>query len=226
MTKIAAGVVRFQNDAYKKRKRLFTALAEGQSPEALFITCSDSRIDPNLLTQTDPGELFICRNAGNIVPPHSNHTGAMTASIEYAVGALSVPHIIICGHSHCGAMKGALHPETLEKFPHVREWLAYARGAELIAKGSGADLSEAERLEVLTRENVLLQLAHLKTHPYVAAALAAGKVRIHGWVYDIASGEVLAYDEARNSFIPVAEHYSAEISTGAPGRRAGEKLTA
>src|SRR5690554_975103 len=132
MTKFAAGVVRFQSDVFEKKRKLFHELADGQAPEALFITCSDSRIDPNLLTQTEPGELFICRNAGNIVPPHSNHTGAMTASIEFAVGALKVPHIVICGHSGCGAMKGAMNTDALADFPHVREWLAYARAAAVI----------------------------------------------------------------------------------------------
>lgn len=207
MNKIAAGVVRFQQEAYEERRGLFEKLADGQSPEALFITCSDSRIDPNLLTQTDPGELFICRNAGNIVPPHTNHTGAMTASIEFAVGALKVPHIIICGHSGCGAMKGAMNPEGLDDFPHIREWLAYARAAVLITKQKGAELDEKEKLDLIIKENVLLQIAHLKTHPYVAARLSSGETEIHGWVYDIRTGEVLAFDENAKDFIPVAEHY-------------------
>jgi carbonic anhydrase len=210
--KIAAGVVKFQQGAFRERQALFGKLAEGQSPEALFITCSDSRIDPNLLTQTDPGELFICRNAGNIVPPHTNHTGAMTASIEYAVGALQVPHIIICGHSGCGAMKGAMNPDGLDEFPHVREWLSYARAATLITKRKGAGLDESARLDLLIKENVLLQIAHLKTHPYVAARLSSGETKLHGWVYDIGSGEVLAYDEYENAFIPVAEHYRGSVS--------------
>lgn len=212
MDKIAAGVVKFQQGAYQERRDLFHKLAEGQSPEALFITCSDSRIDPNLLTQTQPGELFLCRNAGNIIPPHTNHTGAMTASIEFAVGALKVPHIIICGHSECGAMKGAMNPEGLDDFPHVREWLSYARGAVLISKRKGAALDEKDMLDLLIKENVLLQIAHLKTHPYVAAMLSANETKIHGWVYDIRTGEVLAYDEKANDFIPVAAHYQEPVS--------------
>ena len=211
MDKIAAGVVRFQQEAYVERRDLFERLAEGQSPEALFITCSDSRIDPNLLTQTDPGELFICRNAGNIIPPHTNHTGAMTASIEFAVGALKVPHIIVCGHSECGAMKGAMNPEGLDEFPHVREWLAYARAAVLISRQKGAALDDKDRLDLVIKENVLLQIAHLRTHPYVAARLSSGETRIHGWVYDIRTGEVLAFDEKANDFIPVAAHYQDAI---------------
>jgi carbonic anhydrase len=212
MDKIAAGVVRFQQEAYHQRRDLFEMLAEGQSPEALFITCSDSRIDPSLLTQTEPGELFIVRNAGNIVPPHSQYTGAMTASIEFSVGALKVPHIVICGHSECGAMKGAMNPEGLDDFPHVREWLGYARAAALVTKKKGAALDDRARLDMLIRENVLLQIAHLKTHPYVAVQLAAGETEIHGWVYDIRSGEVLAFDEKAGAFIPVADHYKQPVS--------------
>jgi carbonic anhydrase len=134
MDKNAAGVVKFQQEAFCELKRLFAQLAEGQSPEAHFITCSDSRIDQNLLTQADRGELFICRNAGNIVPPHSQYAGAMTASIEFSVGAVKMPHIIVCGHSECGAMKGAMNPEGLDDFLRVKEWLGYARAAALVAK--------------------------------------------------------------------------------------------
>ncbi|MFN3958440.1 MAG: carbonic anhydrase [Parvularculaceae bacterium] len=211
MDKIAAGVVKFQQEAYHEHRALFEKLAEGQSPEALLITCADSRIDPNLITQTAPGELFILRNAGNIVPPHSQYTGAMTASIEFAVGALRVPHIVVCGHSECGAMKGAMNPEGLDDFPHVKEWLGYARAAALVTKRRGASLSDKDKLDMLIRENVLLQIAHLRTHPYVAAQLAAEETQIHGWVYDIRSGEVLAYDEGKNEFVPVSERYPQSI---------------
>lgn len=221
MDKIAAGVVGFQARAFAERKGLFGRLAEGQSPEALFITCSDSRIDPNLLTQTEPGELFICRNAGNIVPPHTNHTGAMTASIEYAVGVLKVPHIIVCGHSGCGAMKGAMEPAGLDDFPHVREWLSYARAATLIVKERSGALGPEARLAALTKENVLLQIAHLKTHPHVAVRLATGAAEIHGWYYDIGSGEVLAYDDRKGAFIPVADRYgNVGAALHAPVKRA------
>lgn len=212
MNKIAAGIVRFQTETYPQKQALFQELASGQSPEALFITCSDSRIDPNLITQTEPGELFICRNAGNIVPPHTNHTGAMTAAIEFAVGALNVPHIIVCGHTGCGAMKGALNLDGLGEFPHVREWLSYARAASLIVEERCKNLSEEDRLNELIRQNVIMQMQHLRTHPYVAARLAARRTEIHGWVYDIATGEVVAFDEAANDFVPVAEHYKDAVN--------------
>lgn len=206
MDKIAAGVVKFQSEAFPQRKELFKKLSEGQTPQALFITCSDSRIDPNLLTQTEPGELFICRNAGNIVPPYTNHTGAMTASIEYAVGALNVPDIIICGHLGCGAMQGVTAPDSLAEFPHVREWLNYARAAALVVREKYPELSGEARLNAIVKENVILQIAHLKTHPFVAARLAVGKTRIHGWVYDIETGAVFAYDEPAGRFVPVADY--------------------
>ncbi|HBS31495.1 MAG TPA: carbonic anhydrase, partial [Parvularcula sp.] len=163
------------------------------------------------VTQTVPGELFILRNAGNIVPPHTQNTGAMTASIEFAVGALKVPHIVICGHSECGAMKGAMNPEGLDDFPHVKEWLGYARAAALVTKKRGAALNDKDKLDMLIRENVLLQIAHLKTHPYVAVQLASGETELHGWVYDIRSGEVLAFDERANAFVPVAQRYPQSV---------------
>jgi len=213
MDKITAGVIRFQREEYPKRRELFRSLAKGQSPEALFIGCSDSRIDPNLITSTDPGELFICRNAGNIVPPHAHHTGATTASIEFAVGALEVPHIIVCGHSECGAMKGAIAPESLDALPHVREWLSYTRAAALTVQESAGELPEQERLNLLIRHNVVLQMTHLRTHPYVAARLACGKLQIHGWVYDIEGGGMAVYDEQTRDFVPVSEKYGLPVFT-------------
>ena len=215
MDKIAAGVMKFQREISAERRDLFRTLAAGQRPRALFITCSDSRIDPCLLTQTDPGELFICRNAGNIIPPHTHNTGAMTASIEYAVGALDVPHIIICGHSDCAALKGALQPEALEEFPHFKLWLGYAKAATFVVRENAATLPAADQLRLLIQQNVVLQMQHLKTHPYVAARLAAGRTRIHGWVYDIGAGEVVAFDEPAGRFVPVADHYRELVRTGA-----------
>lgn len=215
MPDIAAGVVRFQKEVFPEKKDLFQALALGQRPSTLFITCSDSRINPNMMTQTDPGELFICRNAGNIVPPHTNHTGGMTASIEYAVAVLKVRHIVVCGHSCCGAMTAAMHhPKGLEELPHVRDWLGYAKAAVQIVreKTKDSNLDDDARIDMLTRENVLLQLQHLRTHPYVATGLATGEVSLHGWVYDIKTGAVDAYDEDKKSFLPVAERYAKEVA--------------
>ncbi|MGE0484068.1 MAG: carbonic anhydrase [Gammaproteobacteria bacterium] len=209
------GVIRFQNEVYPEKKELFERLALGQTPEALFITCSDSRIETAMITQTDPGELFVCRNAGNIVPPHTNQTGAMTASLEFAVAALNVPHIVICGHTECGAMKGAMNIAGLDKLPHVREWLGYVKAAVDIVEEIGGDLDEAGRMRMLLEQNVILQLNHLRTHPTVAARMAKGTLQIHGWVYDIKTGEVSAYDERAGRFLPVADRYAAELAASA-----------
>jgi carbonic anhydrase len=215
MPKFAAGVVDFQQRVYPEKKELFEKLAQGQSPEALFITCSDSRIETAMITQTDPGELFMCRNAGNVVPPHTNHTGGMTASIEFAVAALQVPHIVVCGHTECGAMKGAMNPEGLDRLPHVREWLGYARAAVEIVETVGGSLTPEKRMHLLLEENVKLQLQHLKTHPAVAARLAMGDLELHGWVYDIKTGGVTAFNEASGAFEPVDSRYASEIANAA-----------
>ena len=212
MPHFAAGVVRFQTEVFPEKQELFESLAKGQSPEALFITYSDSRIETAMITQTDPGELFICRNAGNIVPPHTQQTGGMTASIEFAVAALKVPHIVVCGHTECGAMKGAMNPEGLDSLPHVREWLGYSRAAVEVVKHLGADLDDDAKMKMLLEQNVILQLNHLKTHPSVAVRLAAGELQLHGWVYDIRTGDVTAYDEATGKFNPVHEHYASEMA--------------
>lgn len=211
MPKFAAGVVRFQRDVFPNKHEFYETMSKGQSPEALFITCSDSRIELGTLTQAEPGDLFVVRNAGNIVPPHSNSTGATTAAIEFAVGALKVPHIVICGHTDCGAMKGAMAPEKLDALPLVRDWLGYARAAVEIVGATGHDLNDHDRMLMLLEQNVLLQLAHLKTHPTVAVALATGALQLHGWVYDIKDGEVYAYDEAKNDFLPVSQRYAEQV---------------
>ena len=212
MPHFAAGVVRFQTEVFPEKQELFESLAKGQSPEALFITCSDSRIETAMITQTEPGELFICRNAGNIVPPHTQQTGGMTASIEFAVAALKVPHIVVCGHTECGAMKGAMNLAGLDSLPHVREWLGYSRAAVEVVNHMGADLDDAAKMMMLLEQNVILQLNHLRTHPSVAVQLAKGELQLHGWVYDIRTGDVNAYDEEAGKFVPVSEHYASEMA--------------
>jgi carbonic anhydrase len=221
MPKIASGIVKFKTEVYPEKKELFDQLVQGQHPEALFITCSDSRIDPNLLVQTEPGELFICRNAGNIVPPHSNYTGGMTASIEYAVAVLEVKHIIVCGHTFCGAMQGVMDPGSLTDLPHVSQWLSYSKAAHQIVQEKIPNGTKAEQLDMLIEENVLLQLQHLKTHPHVAAKLATNKVQLHAWTYDIGAGDVTAYDETLERFVPVEERYAEEVKAYLDSKNAG-----
>lgn len=213
--KIIEGVLNFREKVYPERKDLFGTLANGQSPQVLFITCSDSRIDPNLVTSADPGDLFICRNAGNIIPPHSNETGGMTASVEYAVAVLGIQDIIICGHTDCGAIKGALNIGELKGLPHVREWLSHTRSAmEIVRERHEIDCEaciDHEHLNEAIEENVLQQLQHLRTHPAVAAKLATDKVRLHGWIYDIEKGEIRC--SSGNRFVDFHDQYAAEIET-------------
>lgn len=212
MPRFVAGVAKFQSEVFPEKKKLYEELSKGQAPEAMFITCSDSRIETGMITQTDPGELFICRNAGNIVPPHTNHTGGITASIEFAVSALGVPHIVICGHTECGAMKGALNPSGLDSLPHVKNWLGFSRAAVETVQELSKSKSAEERMQMLLEQNVILQLQHLKTHPSVAVRIAKGDITLHGWVYDIRTGGVNAWNESTREFEPLEKRYGSDTN--------------
>jgi carbonic anhydrase len=198
MQKLIEGLHQFQNSVFGTQRELFERLAHGQTPETLFITCSDSRINPNLLTQTEPGELFILRNAGNIVPPYSTSQGGEAATIEFAVAGLNVKDIIICGHSHCGAMKGLLDPPPHRDFPALNQWLEHAELTRRVVQDTYSDRSADDLLNITIQENVLAQMENLRTHPVVASGLARGHLKLHGWVYKIETGEVFGY-ETRNS---------------------------
>ena len=208
MKKLISGIAEFQKTTYPNNKELFMELANKQEPEVMFLTCCDSRIDPTMITETDPGDLFIHRNAGNIVPPHSMHTGGVTASIEFAVSVLGVKYIIICGHTDCGAMKGAMQPEIAESLPHVHEWLAHSTAALARVKAKHKELDTNKHLLEMTQENVLLQLKHLETHPSVAMAMATGDLELHGWIYDIGTGEVTCHEPESGKFICVSDRYA------------------
>lgn len=202
MEKLIRGIHTFQNEHFSTQQALFERLAKGQSPETLFITCSDSRIDPNLITQTQPGELFVLRNAGNLIPPYGASNGGEAGTIEYAVAALGVKDIIVCGHSHCGAMKGLLHPEGLSSLPTVAGWLGHAASTRRVVEENYADITaDAERVEVAIKENVLAQIDNLRTHPVVAARLSRGELHLHAWVYEIETGKIYAYDPSEGSFV-------------------------
>jgi carbonic anhydrase len=202
MDELIAGVRTFQRDVYPQNWELFERLARGQSPDALVITCSDSRVDLNLVTQAQPGQLFELRNAGNLVPRYSDHVGGVTATIEFAVVALGVPNIIICGHSGCGAMAGLLNPDQLKGMPRVAEWLKHAAVVRESMAAAG-QLDAPNALERAIEANVIVQLDHLRSHPSVAEKLTAGRLKLHGWVYHIATGEVTAYDGERRAFVPL-----------------------
>jgi carbonic anhydrase len=204
MQKLVQGIHRFQKDVFGSRKELFERLAHGQSPEALFITCSDSRINPNLLTQTEPGDLFIIRNAGNLIPAHGTGDISEEATIEFAVKALGVKDIIVCGHSHCGAVQGLLEPESLTDLPAMRHWLRHAEETSRIIQENYPHLEGEARLTATVEENVLVQLENLRSLPSVADKVAEGKLELHGWVYKLETGEVFAYDSSEGQFVPLS----------------------
>lgn len=200
---ILRGLNRFQKKVYPKHRELFHKLALQQRPEALFITCADSRIDPCLLTQTKPGELFLCRVIGNIVPRYPESIGGVSATIEYAVGVLGVPDVIVCGHTDCGVMKGVLNPEALKPLANVSAWLKHAQPAREALVKPDSDLNDSNFLLAVTERNVIEQLKNLHTHPAVAARLEQKNLRLHGWVYDIGKGVVTTYNSRRQKFIRV-----------------------
>jgi carbonic anhydrase len=204
MEKLIQGIHRFQSDVFAARPEFFRRLADGQNPQALVITCSDSRVVPDLICQTDPGDLFVLRNAGNIVPPYSPGVACgEAATIEYAIRGLGIRELIVCGHTRCGAMQAVLDPDSTAGMPRVRQWLGNAdAGAEIVCT-CYHDLPNDARWRVLIQENVLIQLEHLRTHPAVAVGLAAGELRLHGWVYKMETGQVFAYDPATGQFTPL-----------------------
>jgi carbonic anhydrase len=204
VTRILQGVLSFQRRIFGTKKSLFGRLAGGQQPLALFVTCSDSRINPNLLTQTEPGELFILRNAGNLVPP-AGVPGGEAATVEYAVAHLKVREVMVCGHSGCGAIQGLLKPEAVASMPAVAGWLAHAQGVLADLPPVSEALPAEKRLELAIQKNVLLQMEHLKGHPAVRAALDAGALRLHGWVYHFATGNVDVYDPLMGRFVPLSD---------------------
>ena len=201
MLKLIKGLHHFQSEIFLSHKKLFERLAHGQNPDALFITCSDSRVNPNLITQANPGDLFILRNAGNIIPPHGIGNGSEAATIEFAIEGLGIKDIIVCGHSQCGAMNGLLHPEQLDRMPQMREWLSHAEPTRRCISENYGTLGDEERLNVAIQENVLLQLENLRSHPCVSARLSNSQLNLHGWVYKFQTGEVFSYDAQEEQFL-------------------------
>lgn len=198
-------------------KDLFEQLAGEQHPHALFVTCADSRVLPSLITQSDPGELFICRNVGNIVPPHGERLGGVLSTIEYSVLVLGVKNIVVCGHSDCGAMRAVLHPERVNKMPTVKAWLTFAELARCVVEENYQHLPEEQRLGVLIRENVLAQIGHLETLPSVASRMRRGELQLHGWYYEIHTGAMEVYDAEAHEFVPL-ESRSLPAATPQPRR--------
>ncbi|MBB3228978.1 carbonic anhydrase [Luteibacter sp. Sphag1AF] len=203
MENLIQGFADFRRDMSAEHRSLFAKLASGQTPHTMFITCADSRIMPELMFNAEPGELFVYRNVGNIVPPYAQHVSGVVAAIEYAVLALKVQHIVICGHSDCGAMKALQNPAALKGMPSVTQWLMHADVARYVVAENRPTILGEEGLRYLTEENVVGQLEHMRTLPVVAAAMANGSLRIHGWIYDIARTEITAFDAMEGTFRPL-----------------------
>jgi carbonic anhydrase len=201
MQKLVDGVHAFRSQSFATYRSLFRRLAErGQRPETLFITCSDSRVVPNLITDTDPGDLFLVRNVGNIVPSVTL-PGGTAAAIEYAVEVLGVTDVIVCGHTHCGAIEALLEPKSIDRLPLVKRWLAQADRVRTIVEERYGHLGAAERLAAAVGENVLVQLENLREFPFVASRLDSGKLQMTGWVYKIESGEIFTYEPSLGQFV-------------------------
>jgi len=208
--RLLRGVRAFRRDVFPAQRAIYESVAsQGQHPHTLLITCADSRIDPELLTQTGPGELFVMRNIGNIVPGYGEMLGGVSAVVEFAVAALAVSHIVVCGHADCGAVKGLLNPESVAAMPTVHQWLRNSAAALSVVEARESGAAPDVFRERLIEANVLLQLDHLRTHPSVAGRLAAGAIALHGWVYDIGTGTVRMHNPEAGRFEPINGEESA-----------------
>jgi carbonic anhydrase len=205
LEQLKAGIRRFQTGVYPEQAEMYRkAASEPQAPHTFFVACADSRIDPELITQSKPGEMFVLRNIGNLIPAYGEMMGGVSAVVEYAVSLLKVKHIVVCGHADCGAMKGLLEPEGLTAMPAVKNWLKNAATAMSVAEALGEKHEARGKLmRRVTEQNVLLQIQHLRTHPSVAAAIAREELTISGWVYEIGTAEIRIWDESMRAFAPV-----------------------
>lgn len=205
MRKLIMGIVDFRERLLPQYAERFQNLAHGQTPDVLFITCSDSRVVPDLLVSTDPGDLFVMRNVGNLVPP-ATVDGASTgdlseaSAVEYAVLVLQVRNIVVCGHSQCGAMKAALAREPLPNTPNLAKWLHHSASAAFRLAQEGPLDPCLEPCDQLGQLNVLVQLEHLATYPIVRERIAAGTLQLSGWWFDIAKGEMQVYQREKRQF--------------------------
>ncbi|HEY6414188.1 MAG TPA: carbonic anhydrase [Edaphobacter sp.] len=222
MKRLLEGYSHFRSKVFPQHSKLFERLARGQKPQALFIACSDSRVMPEMVMQCDPGELFPCRNAGNLVPPATETTSGVAATIEYAIRVLKIPDVVICGHSDCGAMKGLLEQEHLDELPMVKSWLQHAGPSSRWLRGALQDASAwpfEKKLELLTEANVIMQMQNLRLHPAVAEGVENGTVQVHGWMYDIGSGGLRRFDSERGSFDALIADDAATTTQAQPERK-------
>jgi carbonic anhydrase len=205
MRKLIKGIVDFRERLLPQYAERFRELAQGQAPDALFVTCSDSRVVPDLLASTDPGDLFVMRNVGNLIPP-ATAEGASTgdlseaSAIEYSILVLNVSSIVVCGHSECGAMKAAIAREPMPDTPNLAKWLHHCASAVFRLDQEGPLNPQLSRHDQLSQLNVLVQLEHLATYPIVRERIAEGTLLLTGWWFDIAKGEMWAFDRESRTF--------------------------
>lgn len=223
MNELIGRVFSFEKQVFPNQQALYSKLAtHGQSPKALMISCADSRVVPEHIIQADPGDLFVCRNAGNIVPPYATMNGGVSSTVEYAVAALQVRDIIVCGHSDCGAMKALVNPEMTSGMPNVAAWLRHSHAAKCVLDSSYPELENGAAVRAASLENVVVQIAHLRTHPSVAAGIARGEIALHGWFVDIHAGQMLALDGVTGRFLPVRDDAPLPVALPAAPRIAAD----
>jgi carbonic anhydrase len=223
MNELIGRVFHFEKQVFPSNLDLYAKLAaDGQSPKALMISCADSRVVPEHIMQAQPGDLFVCRNAGNIVPPFATANGGVSSTVEYAVLALGVRDIIVCGHSDCGAMKALVHPESLGTMPNVAAWLRHSHAAQRVATEGYPEAEDHQRVRIVAMENIVAQIAHLRTHPSVALGIARGEISLHGWFVDIHAGAVLGLDGATGRFVPLRDDRPLPVALAAGPRRAAD----
>lgn len=221
MKKLIKGIVEFRRTTQQSYREAFGKLATGQSPDTLFIACSDSRVVPNTFASTNPGDLFVLRNVGNMVPPCdadgiSQSDESEAAAIEFAVQTLNVRDIIVCGHSECGAMRGLINDRRTIESPNLRSWLRHGEPAlEHLHGGSSLD-SGLPPHNQLSQLNVLLQMEHVKSYPAVTRRIAEGTLAVHGLWFDIAHADVYAYEETFNRFVLIDEEEAERLINRTP----------
>lgn len=222
MQELVHGIHYFQNIGFREREELFAQLQHGQRPEACMITCADSRIVPNLITNSAPGQLFIVRNVGNIVPCYGGDNHGELAAVEYAITELEIEDVIVCGHTGCGAMTALVHPPAFNPAcptRSVRSWLRHADATLQIIQEHYGHLEGSALVNAAAEENVLVQLEHLRTIPVIAARVPSGKVRLHGWMYKIETGEIFYYDNDQGQFVKFGPAAGAAMILESDGNR-------
>ena len=202
MAKIFEGIYKFKNEDFLKYKHIFANLKNKQNPHTLFIGCADSRIIPNLITKTLPGELFTVRNIANLVPPYrdTEEYVATTSAVEYAILSLNVENIVVCGHSNCGGCYSAIHPESVINMPHVKKWIELINPAVEEAKKICKENDELKIEMIVEQLNIVNQIKNLLTYPFIKERYEKGTLNIYGWYYVIESGDIYNYNMSTGTF--------------------------